>query len=89
MQNKNGVASLPRVSLRRARKLSFFLTAAALLLSAAVLLFAQGNSRLFYYAGMLDAAVLFFRFAGLFHFRLLLSRPEPLQAPREGGEEDV
>lgn len=89
MQNKNGVASLPRVSLRRARKLSFFLTAAALLLSAAVLFFAQRDSRLFYYAGMLDAAVLFFRFAGLFRFRLLLSRAEPARARREGGEEDA
>ena len=89
MQNKNGVASLPRVSLRRSRKLSFFLTAAALLLSAAVLFFAQRDSRLFYYAGMLDAAVLFFRFAGLFRFRLLLSRAEPAQARREGGEENV
>ena len=89
MQNKNGVASLPRVSLRRSRKLSFFLTAAALLLSAAVLFFAQRDSRLFYYAGMLNAAVLFFRFAGLFRFRLLLSRPESAQARWEGGEEDV
>ena len=36
-----------------------------------------------------DAAVLFFRFAGLFRFRLLLSRAEPARARREGGEENV
>ena len=80
---------LLRASLRRIRQPAFILTSAALLISAAVLLFAPEDSSLFYLVSMLDAVVLFLRFAVTFRFRLLHSGLQGAPAVREGGAEDV
>ena len=84
-----GSDPLLRASLRRIRQPAFILTSAALLVSAAVLLFAPEDSSLFYLVSLLDAVLLFLRFAVTFRFRLQHSG---LQAPapvREGGMEDA
>ena len=76
---------LLRSSLRRTRQPAFLLTAAALLISAAVLLFAPEDSMLFYLVTILDALLLFFRFAVIFRFRLLQSGLQASPPDREGG----
>ena len=74
-----------RSSLRRTRQPAFLLTSAALLISAAVLLFAPEDSMLFYLVTILDALLLFFRFAVIFRFRLLQSGLQASPPDREGG----
>ena len=78
-----------RASLRRIRQPAFILTSAALLISAAVLLFAPEDSSLFYLVSMLDAVVLFLRFAVTFRFRLLHSGLQGSPSVRGGGAENV
>ena len=78
-----------RASLRRIRQPAFILTSAALLISAAVLLFAPEDSSLFYLVSMLNAVVLFLRFAVTFRFRLQHPGLQASPAVREGGAEDV
>ena len=80
---------LLRASLRRIRQPAFILTSAALLISAAVLLFAPEDSSLFYLVSMLNAVVLFLRFAMTFRFRLLHPGLQATPSVREGGVEDV
>ena len=80
---------LLRASLRRIRQPAFILTSAALLISAAVLLFAPEDSSLFYLVSMLDSVVLFLRFALTFRFRLLHSGLQGSPAVRGGGAENV
>ena len=80
---------LLRASLRRIRQPAFILTSAALLISAAVLLFAPEDSSLFYLVSMLIAVVLFLRFAMTFRFRLLHPGLQATPSVREGGAEDV
>lgn len=88
---KDRISSDPllRASLRRIRQPAFILTSAALLISAAVLLFAPEDSSLFYLVSMLDAVVLFLRFAVTFRFWLLHSSLQRSPSLREGGAEDV
>ena len=80
---------LLRASLRRIRQPAFILTSAALLISAAVLLFAPEDSSLFYLVSMLNAVVLFLRFAVTFRFRLQHPGLQASPSVREGGAEDV
>ena len=80
---------LLRASLRRIRQPAFILTSAALLISAAVLLFAPEDSSLFYLVSMLNAVVLFRRFAVTFRFRLQHSGLQASPSVHEGGAEDV
>lgn len=88
---KDRISSDPllRASLRRIRQPAFILTSAALLISAAVLLFSSEDSSLFYLVSMLDAVVLFLRFAVTFRFRLLHSGLQGSLPVREGGMADV
>ena len=78
-----------RASLRRIRQPAFILISAALLISAAVLLFAPEDSGLFYLVSMLNAVVLFLRFAVTFRFRLQHPGLQASPSVREGGAEDV
>ena len=80
---------LLRASLRRIRQPAFILTSAALLISAAVLLFAPEDSSLFYLVSMLNAVVLFLRFAVTFRFRLQHPGLQAAPSVHEGGAEDV
>lgn len=80
---------LLRASLRRIRQPAFILTSAALLISAAVLLFAPEDSSLFYLVSMLNAVVLFLRFAVTFRFRLQHPGLQASPSVHEGGAEDV
>ena len=80
---------LLRASLRRIRQPAFILTSAALLISTAVPLFALEDSSLFYLVSMLNAVVLFLRFAMTFRFRLLHPGLQAMPSVREGGVEDV
>ena len=78
-----------RASLRRIRQPAFILISAALLISAAVLLFAPEDSSLFYLVSMLNAVVLFLRFAVTFRFRLQHPGLQASPSVHEGGAEDV
>ena len=80
---------LLRASLLRIRQPAFILTSAALLISAAVLLFAPEDSSLFYLVSMLNAVVLFLRFAVTFRFRLQHPGLQASPSVHEGGAEDV